>query len=297
MTAANSRRANVTVTRASYVHQRVREFIVKDSMRRAARHRAGLGRFAVIPTEYVGSNVIANGLYERHQLAVLREVVRKQRISHTVALDIGANIGNHALVFSHWFKDVIAFEPNPSVAPLLEANVTLSGAGNVTVHRVGLGATDAVLPFTPDTEGNDGHGSFAIAGPETISLPVRKGDDYLAALDPEIANGNRRIGFIKCDVEGFEPTVFAGLMETLKRHAPIVVFESDNRSAGNASVEVLMRAGYSHLYAIRETGDDSRGIFGREVRRLFGAYRFWLEPVEGVPDFWSNLIATTLPLR
>ena len=297
MTAAKSSRANVTVTRAAYVHQRVREFIVKDLMRRAARHRAGLGRFAVIPTEYVGSNVIANGLYERHQLSVLREIVEKQGIADTVALDIGANIGNHTMVFARWFKDVIAFEPNPSVATLLEANVTLSGAGNVKVHRVGLGAADAELPFTPDTEGNDGHGSFAISGPATISLPVRKGDDYLAALDPEIASGNRRIGFIKCDVEGFEPAVFAGLTETLKRHAPIVMFESDNRRAGKESVEVLMRAGYSHLYAIRETGDDSRGILGREVRRLFGAYRFWLEPVEAVPDFWSNLVATTLPLR
>lgn len=297
MSSANSSRANVTVTRAAYVHQRVREFIVKDSMRRAARHRAGLGRFAVIPTEYVGSNVIANGLYERHQLSVLREVVEKQGIADTIALDIGANIGNHTMVFSRWFRDVLAFEPNPSVATLLEANVTLSGAANVKVHRVGLGEADATLPFTPDVDGNDGHGSFAIAGANTIALPVKKGDDYLAALDPLIASGERRIGFVKCDVEGFEPSVFAGLTETFKKHAPIVVFESDNRRAGTASVEVLLRAGYRHLYAIRETGDDSRGILRREVKRLLGSYRFWLEPVEGVPDFWSNLVATTLPLR
>jgi FkbM family methyltransferase len=297
MPSLNPARGNVTVTRAAYVHQRVREFIVKDSMRRAARHRAGFGRFAVIPTEYVGSNVIANGLYERHQLSVLRDVIAAQGISDTVALDIGANIGNHAVVFARWFRDVLAFEPNPSVAALLEANVTLSGASNVKVYRVGLGAADALLPFTPDTEGNDGHGSFAIAGRDTISLPVKKGDDYLAAIDPDLASGKRRIGFIKCDVEGFEPSVFTGLMETLRQHAPIIAFESDNRSAGTASVEVLMRAGYSHLYAIRETGDDSRGRLSREVKRLLGAYRFWLEPVEAVPDFWCNLVATTLPLR
>ena len=84
--------------------------------------------------------------------------------------------------FSKWFRDVIAFEPNPLVATLLEANIALAGCRNVQVQRVGLGVADASLPFTPDTDGNDGKGSFAVTGQTTIPLPVLNGDKLLASL-------------------------------------------------------------------------------------------------------------------
>jgi FkbM family methyltransferase len=288
--------ASVTVARSAYIWERMTEFFVKGAVQRAAKHRSAFGRFAVIPTEFVGSNVIANGLYERHQLTLIRAIVERQGLGDTVALDIGANIGNHTIVFSKWFRDVIAFEPNPSVAVLLEANVVLAGCENVQVKRVGLGAGDASLPFTLDTEGNDGHGSFAITGSKTIELPVRNGDQLLSELDVHFASGDRRIGFIKCDVEGFEASVFSGLGETLTRHSAIVLFESDHRGPGQEAYNALKQAGYKHLYAIRETGDNSRGKLHRELQRLFSRYQFWIEPVEGVPSFWSNLVATKTPL-
>ncbi len=290
--------SNVTVARATYIHQRAREFIVKDSIRRAAKRRAEFGSFAVIPTEFVGLNVIANGLYESYQLSVIQKLIEAQGIANTLALDIGANIGNHTVVFSKWFRDVIAFEPNPLVATLLEANIALTGCRNVQVQRVGLGVADASLPFTPDTDGNDGKGSFAVTGQTTIPLPVLNGDKLLASLDPDLASGKRQIGFIKCDVEGFEPSVFTGLMGTLSRHAPLVMFENDNDnpSAATDAYFVLKQAGYRQLYAIRETGDDARGKIQRELKRLLSAYQFWLEPVEDIPQFFCNLVAAKTPI-
>lgn len=287
---------SVTIGRSTYVLERINEFYVKSAVKRAARRRSGYGRFAVIPTDFVGSNVIANGLYERHELALLEDVIGRQNLQDTTALDIGANIGNHTVVFSKWFRNVVAFEPNPPVATLLEANVVLSGASNVRVQRVGLGPEDASLPFTPDIAGNDGHGSFAIASTATIELPVRNGDRLLDSLDPDFASGKRRIGFIKCDVEGFEPSVFRGLAQTLALHGPVVLYESDHRGPGKEAYSVLQQAGYNHIYAIRETGDTSKGMLQREVKRLFSRYQFWLEKLDDVPPFWSNLIATKQPL-
>jgi FkbM family methyltransferase len=180
---------------------------------------------------------------------------------------------------------------------LLEANVVLSGCKNVEVKRVGLGPKDAMLPFAPDMEGNDGHGSFAIKGATTVSLPVRNGDELLSEVDPEISSGQRPIGFIKCDVEGFEASVFAGLENTLTRHSPIIVFESDQHGPGAEAFEVLKRCGYQYLYAIRETGDNISSRFRRELKRLASRYQFWLEPLDEVPAFWSNVIVTKTPLK
>lgn len=288
--------ASVTISRSSYVWDRVKEMISKRMVRHAASGRAEFGRFAVVPTEYIGLNVIANGLYERHQIEIIRQIVAAQGLGDTMALDIGANIGNHTVVFSKLFSEVVAFEPNPSVAALLEANVVLSRSANVRVRRVGLGTADASLPFTPDGEGNDGHGSFAVAGTATIELPVRNGDALLAEIDPDIATGERRIGFIKCDVEGFEASVFAGLGKTLATHGPTIVFESDHRGPGADALAVLKRAGYAHFYAIRETGDVTASRLRREAMRLFGRYRFWLERVDRVPPYWTNLVASKTPI-
>jgi hypothetical protein len=154
-----------------------------------------------------------------------------------------------------------------------------------------------MLPFAPDMEGNDGHGSFAIKGATTVSLPVRNGDELLSEVDPEISSGQRPIGFIKCDVEGFEASVFAGLENTLTRHSPIIVFESDQHGPGAEAFEVLKRCGYQYLYAIRETGDNISSRFRRELKRLASRYQFWLEPLDEVPAFWSNVIVTKTPLK
>jgi FkbM family methyltransferase len=286
----------VTIRRSHYVAERLGELIVKTLVRRAAKRREGFGRLAVIPTDFVGMNVIANGFYERHELTILQRLIQSQNLAHTTALDIGANIGNHTTVFSKLFQSVIAFEPNPSVAALLETNVFLSGSKNVEVKRVGLGPKDAVLPFTPDVEGNDGHGSFAIKGAVTIDLPVRNGDDFLSEIDQEISSGRRPIGFIKCDVEGFEASVFAGLQKTLTNHSPIIVFESDERGAGAEAFAILKQCGYRHLYVIRETGDEIKNRFRRELKRLASSYQFWLEELDDAPGFWANVVVTKRPL-
>jgi FkbM family methyltransferase len=68
---------------------------------------------------------------------------------------------------------------------------------------------------------NTGTGSFANSGNEgeTLSLPIRVGDEVLA--DQNIKN----IHFIKIDTEGFEPFVLRGLKNTLELCRPLVFFE------------------------------------------------------------------------
>jgi hypothetical protein len=128
-------------------------------------------------------------------------------------------------------------------------------------------------------------------------LPVRNGDKLLSEIDPDIATGKRRIGFIKCDVEGFEKSVFAGLRHTLESHSPIVVYESDESGPGAEAFAVLQECGYKYLYAIRETGDHLGSKLQREIRRLTSRYQFWLEPFDKSPTFWTNVVVSKHPLE
>ncbi len=257
-------------------------------------------RLAVVPSEHVGLAVTAGGLYEPDEIALVQRIAAASGLQQTVMLDIGANIGNHTCALAPSFARVLAFEPNPPVAALLRANALFNGLSNIAVHEVGLADRDAELSFGIAEAGNDGSGSFADSTggktPAGKTLPVRHGDIYLAAHAPELDPAGLRIGFIKCDVQGFERDVFAGLAQTLATHRPLVMFESENRRDGEASWAVLAKAGYAHLARIRAPGDD-QGKLAREWARFRRGTGCWLEPVTVIPDRHCNLIVSVEPVQ
>ena len=87
---------------------RIRDLAIKALVRRQwAELRPNSPRLAVIPHEHVGLAVLTNGLYEREELSCLMNLIREQRLGGGTCLDIGANIGNHAVVWSELFDSVV----------------------------------------------------------------------------------------------------------------------------------------------------------------------------------------------
>ncbi len=270
---------------------RLRDLAIKALVRSQWKSlRSTSPRLAVVPHEHVGLAVLTNGLYEREELDCLSQMIRAQGLADGICLDIGANIGNHAVIWSRLFETVLCFEPNPQMGAILRANLALNDCGNVHVIEVGLGPDDAELPFSFHEEGNDGTGTFA-KGMGDRSLPVRHGDRLIDTLEL----GGTAITFVKCDVEGFERSVFEGLAETLRRHRPVIVFESNSAQVGEQSWDLLRSVGYDQLYALQHTAQ-SASPFLREVTRLFQGHRCWLEPVQAPPAHAVNLVVSARPL-
>jgi FkbM family methyltransferase len=280
----------LTEGRRTYAIRRAYDLLVKKIVPSSRKHLPPHPRIAVIPTDYLGISIIGNGIYERREIEFLKTLFRARDLQSSVFLDIGGNIGNHSIALAGSFSEVVAFEPNPPIASLFKTNLLLSQTGNVRLHEVGLAQADAELRFSLLEAGNDGSGSFA-SGRGDIVLPVRNGDRYLEENEPEIAVGKKRIGFVKCDVEGFEADVFAGLGETLSRHRPILAFESNHKPAGEKAWAELRAAGYDTLSCLRETGDGGSWLM-QEAKRLVLGYSCWLEPVAEVPKRRCNLVAS-----
>lgn len=284
----------LTEGRRTYAIRRTYDLLAKAIVPGSRKHLPPHPRIAVIPTDYLGISIIGNGIYERREIEFLKALFHAGNFGSSVFLDIGGNIGNHSIAFADSFAEVIAFEPNPPIAALFKTNLLLSQTNNVRLHEVGLGRSDAELKFSLLEAGNDGSGSFA-SGQGDIVLPVRHGDRYIEQNEPEIAAGTKRIGFVKCDVEGFEADVFAGLRETLSLHRPILAFESNHKPAGEKAWAELRAAGYDSLFCLRETGDDGNRLV-QEAKRLLLGYACWLEPVPSVPERRCNLVASFGPL-
>ena len=192
-------------------------------------HRGERGLlFELHPGDEIERDIAVHGIYERRLLHYLETLVP---VGGTV-IDIGANIGNHALYLSGKAGIVHCFEPNPLAYRRLERNIALNNAANVIVHRVGMGNRDASLPFNS----HDSLGRSSFVGGMGASLPIRKADDAIAELRLP------SIDLLKIDVEGMEPSVFAGLSSTLAKYRPAVAFEFSGHLAKTGDWQTIRDA-------------------------------------------------------
>jgi len=163
---------------------------------------------------------------------------------NSIALDVGANIGCHALTMStaadHSVK-VYAFEPHPRVFARLAANIALNPAVKVEATNCALGAkAGEITLYAPAAAHPQSILSSVHAGVlrdkvppgsiETFKVSVRTLDSFVRDLNIE------RLNLIKVDVEGHELQVLQGAAESLTRFQPRILFE--------LSVENWHRAGY-----------------------------------------------------
>jgi FkbM family methyltransferase len=146
-------------------------------------------------------------------------------------LDVGANIGNHALYLRGRFDEVHCFEPNPTVVARLEENVALNSADNVHVHAVGLGSERGELPFR-EVEDNLSVSRFIADGEAADRmLPIMTGDEWVDE------NAIREVNYVKIDVEGFEGEVLKGFRRTIERFQPVVTAEFSGHAPGKEATE------------------------------------------------------------
>ena len=155
------------------------------------------------------------------------------------ALDIGANIGNHSIIFSNFFHRVIAFEPNPQVALLLRANTM---GKSIEVIEKGLSDAQGKVNFNI-CDSNLG-GSRIVDNVSDTYIDVVTLDQMIEQLN--INN----VSFIKIDVEGHELKVLAGAHKLLKYQQPVISLDLHSRELSEPINNLLMQSGYKHYYAL-----------------------------------------------
>lgn len=254
----------------------------------AERHlAAGMPQVAVYAFDHVGRAVSQWGRYEREELELLMQALQGQVDRGGVCLDIGANIGNHALFFAGHFAEVLAFEPNPRTFALLQFNAALKD--NVRCFGFGLSDAAGSAQLTVPA-GNAGmatlHGD-AVSG-QAVACRLERADD-LPALQ------GRRVALVKIDVEGHEAGVLRGAAALLARDRPVVVFEQtahDVRADGGSAVTDLLRAaGYTRLWTMEAQPSGGPRALTLLRRLLFGESIRLVETATLAPRFHSMVVA------
>jgi FkbM family methyltransferase len=162
--------------------------------------------------------------YEEEEL----KIIERRFIKGSVFVDIGCNVGNHAIYVSKFLKPkcIILFEPNGNALDILRVNIDINKLTQKTdVFLFEFGVAEKAKLAVPVARYDHNLGATQMApidefssydGREVILLP---GDKVLSTC---------HVDFIKIDVEGGELDVLAGLKDTINRDRPQIFVEVDD---------------------------------------------------------------------
>jgi len=159
------------------------------------------------------------------------------KVKGSLALDIGANVGQYVSSLTSHFDKVLAFEP--SIEAFFNLAKKIKDYPNLEIYNVAIyNMSGIIYLYKYEKAGkdfdltilNEGQ-SFDCWGSKVERVPVlaiRLDDLHLSSVD-----------FIKLDVEGSELSVIQGSMETLKRCNPTLFIEIHEKSQGEQIIDLL----------------------------------------------------------
>jgi FkbM family methyltransferase len=168
----------------------------------------------------------ATGSWEPHLVACFRWICRRG----SIAFDIGANVGYHALMLAKLVGaegTCYAFEPNSENCRLILLGAEQNQFANVKLMPIALSDRPGWAYFSPHIGSN---GGFATRGAELsdgsgVVVPVFVLDD-LQLPPPDL---------IKIDVEGAEYRVLKGAEKSIGRGRPAIISEFSLEMTGRVS--------------------------------------------------------------
>lgn len=225
-----------------------------------------------LDNDKIGRNISVTGFYELTNLRLMKSILFKEKEQSGIAIDIGANIGNHTLYFSHIFDKVFAIEPHPALFKVLEANTIWNNASNVRCLNVAFGKDRSYTLLAQEQQSHSGTFRINSTKAHGIKIEIRKGDEVMHEVKESIK-------LIKIDVEGFESDVLAGLEQTISSHRPIIWFEAENAEKAKTSIQFLRSLGYSD-FKIPWNASVRKGSLKRYL--LFPINRCKLVPLQSI---------------
>jgi FkbM family methyltransferase len=183
--------------------------------------------------------------YEIALLKYIAYFMKHSKRENSIAIDVGANIGNHSIFFQSFLTEyVIAVEPNPKVLTALKRNLA-ANIEKYTIYENGLGESL-------------GRGSVILPDHSTNNVGMAKlnlgsGDISVTTLDSMMEdwyaqyNVKGRTILIKIDVEGMELSVLKGAKKTIETYRPHLFIEATTDSEFSDIENYLERFGYQPI--------------------------------------------------
>jgi len=168
------------------------------------------------PLTDIGGKLYMGEMFEKDELAIASRYIKND----STILDIGANIGLHALGFSSMAKDglVIAFEPQPKTFRTLEKNIIQNKINNIIPLNLAIAQPPRIAEFY--VMADDAYSSLIDTGRKILSEKIKV---LCTCIDGVL--GDVKVDFVKIDVEGLELNVLQSMRGQIEKHHPVIFCE------------------------------------------------------------------------
>ena len=178
-----------------------------------------------------------------NELIILDKIVNKNLDS----VDVGVYRGVYSYKLSQITKHVHAFEPNPLIYPYLKKNLK-KVIKNISLYNVAAsdckGIANLKIPNRFNTLNKNNYEEMYKLGASTIHKKNElNNNDYISKevkrnkLDNLLEN--KKIGFIKIDVEGHEKNVIIGASKIIKKNKPVLLVEIEEKHTQDKVVNII----------------------------------------------------------
>lgn len=259
-------------------------------------------RFVCPINNWIAREVFYHGIYAPQETILCRHLLQPGM----VFMDVGANWGYFSLLAADLVGDsgaVVAFEPHPRLAGLLEANVNLNQLKHVRTFRLAVADKEGDLSFADFPSDTENWGTAHLAVGQASSagdFPV-----HAVSLSQALRRaGVDRVDLLKMDIEGAEALVLPAAEAEFAAHRiqrVLVEMHPQQSSQFGTAIDtlpgILLQHGYQ-AFLVDETPATSRALAYAPTKSPMGfmsafdagtpmrdrAHLLFLAP--GVPATW-----------
>ncbi len=203
------------------------------------------GIFCGFKNDYLFQEAVKDGIHEPHFV----EIVNNLLSPTDIALDVGGNIGTHAILLSKKLSKgkVYTFESQALVFSILQNNLLLNSCSNVISYRFAILDKDhetlSMEPFSFN-------GKIINNGGLKVDLNKALGDFTLTRTLDSFEFS--KVDFIKMDIQGSEVKALRGAKKILLSQRPILFIEIEEQClrALNSSTKELIETLFSLKYGL-----------------------------------------------
>lgn len=185
----------------------------------------GMGTFFFTAPAKLAIKAHQKGI-ESTLLRGILKVVRELGSKRVTILDVGANYGFLSLaLYANLIERpvIVAFEPHPEVFEALTENIIQNDFRGIKAENIAVGHDDEMIRINLYGQTCNVHRIHGLPNSEKFVQQV--------SLDNYLASKNLVPNIIKIDVDGYELSVLRGMTETIVKHNPVIVIETNNDPA------------------------------------------------------------------
>jgi FkbM family methyltransferase len=180
------------------------------------------------------------------------DLLRKILEPDSIAIEVGSNIGMHAVPISLICEHgtIYCYEPQRILSQILAANMAINDRTNAIIRQCAA-FNEAKLEEIESCQYEQpwNYGAFSIANgfshEQTYPSPThREPVEFVRLDDDQCLSGLKRLDLLKIDAEGSETAVIDGAQHLITKFKPAILAEANTAKGFNSLKSILDRLNY-----------------------------------------------------